>query len=56
MNRKYTPYTNTMQNTLYKECNSRLINQIFRTAQVEKDFKRSPDPTFCGKGSLDEII
>lgn len=33
MNRKYTPYTNTMQNTLYKECNSRFIDQIFRTVE-----------------------
>lgn len=30
MNRKYTPYTNTMQNTLYK---SQGIHQIFRTVE-----------------------
>lgn len=57
MNRKYTPYTNTVQNTLDKyQCIHHPDFQNCRTAQVERASKGSPDPTFCGKGSLDEII
>jgi len=31
-------------------------HQVHRTAQVGRDLKRSSGATFCGKGSLGEII